>query len=1265
MIVAVLALWPAAEMTLTGAQAARSLAPSSSIDLPAVADTYADENKPFEAFGLDERLKVARDAGLQESYALLRFDLSAVPTSSTIKGATLRLYLQSGTGASPVDLSVSRVDASWTEADVTWTTRPTDTVAYTVQPVDDTQGVLLFNVTTLAQAWFSGAYPNHGLAIRGPAGVEYERLLISRDDQDYPPLLVVELGGSTLTPTATGTPTETGTATSTPTASHTATATRTPTNTPTSTPSATPTPTSTVPPTSTPDPLFPELVQAAADVSAMRVVNYVDEKTLYWAEAPDEFCSTQGVIKRMNLLTRDVQTLYTTCNPVSHLRPRLGQLYFAEGNTIKFVDRYTGGPAITFATVAVRVDALAVTRLGHVVYADASGIYRKDYSRSSAVPLAVGANVADMTIDSMYVYWLDAVLNRLDRVEIYRASRTTLVRDLGDSTALAIPYAFEDGTGSTPAVNIYYAHRGGVHAVRPDTGETRVVAAPVSPSNVTNMASNGAHVFWSDTSQSGGSILRTSSSGGAREPIAINRPGASLTQAVQGYVYWAEGGGVYRLPTSAVPFTDLAITGMEITQGVQDLANSVPLVANKLTHVRVHPTSTLNVDSVQLLLYGEQGGVPLPASPLTPLGGRMTLHPGSITRADWSQSFNFVLPYSWHVPNLTLRAVINPNEAIPEPTYANNTISVTRTFTRKSAICFKFMTLNSDDGLRYHTGLPGFHPILDRFQSLWPASQARYFTSGTLLRKPFGDAFHVVDDGDFIIFALWEHNFWNGEPDWCVEGGARAHYVAMVHPDTNTSTATTTKLGKGSYTEPLSWVKMVGTSLSEFGAPGGGFTLAHEAAHNYNGLGNRWKHVNCGLPEGGGFNPGWPYADTFRIANDGPATGWGFDRFTREVIEPTEGRDFMSYCSPKWVSAYTWTGLFNALNTPSTLSTASRLAARSPLPAAIQQSQETLVVLGAIASQPTNTFMFGYRLGSDTLTAKQRDLLARAQDAVQDTDSHVLELLDGDGNVLASQPFTTSVAVDNHTGLSQSDPEESASHSYLVSIPFHRDTAAVRVTVDGGEVSRLAVSANAPTVEIISPTRGAFVGDSLTLAWTADDPDGDDLRYNILYSPDAGESWLALATGHTATSLTLTDTSELVAGEPAAGRLRVVASDGVHTGDDTVADLTVQNHPPQLTIHSPAAGEAFALGESVVVRAEALDPDDGPLGPERIQWSLDGAMIDVEALGGNALDIVLADLPPGTHSVQLEAEDADGAKVTGKRTFVVGKPQIHMPFAWR
>lgn len=76
-------------------------------------------------------------------------------------------------------------------------------------------------------------------------------------------------------------------------------------------------------------------------------------------------------------------------------------------------------------------------------------------------------------------------------------------------------------------------------------------------------------------------------------------------------------------------------------------------------------------------------------------------------------------------------------------------------------------------------------------------------------------------------------------------------------------------------------------------------TLAQELAHAMGRL-----HAPCGNPAA--IDRKYPYAD----ANIG---AWGWDLAKRELVDPEEVYDFMSYCSPVWVSDYTFAGIYDRM----------------------------------------------------------------------------------------------------------------------------------------------------------------------------------------------------------------------------------------------------------------------------------------------------------------------------------------------------------------
>lgn len=76
-----------------------------------------------------------------------------------------------------------------------------------------------------------------------------------------------------------------------------------------------------------------------------------------------------------------------------------------------------------------------------------------------------------------------------------------------------------------------------------------------------------------------------------------------------------------------------------------------------------------------------------------------------------------------------------------------------------------------------------------------------------------------------------------------------------------------------------------------FGNRGVG-TFAHELGHNHGR-----NHAPCGGASG--TDSSYPHSGAY-------IGTWGYDFLTGELIDPTEYRDFMSYCGPEWVSDYSY-----------------------------------------------------------------------------------------------------------------------------------------------------------------------------------------------------------------------------------------------------------------------------------------------------------------------------------------------------------------------
>jgi cell division septation protein DedD len=256
-----------------------------------------------------------------------------------------------------------------------------------------------------------------------------------------------------------------------------------------------------------------------------------------------------------------------------------------------------------------------------------------------------------------------------------------------------------------------------------------------------------------------------------------------------------------------------------------------------------------------------------------------------------------------------------------------------------------------------------------------------------------------------------------------------------------------------------------------------------------------------------------------------------------------------------------------------------------------------------------------------------------------------------------------------HFAVTSTAPPPQGYDSYPVSLPtffvvapYPAGTTWVelrRQTASGPAVlARLSQSAHAPTVQLLSPLGGESypAAGTVTVRWTASDPDGDALRYGLDYSPDGGASWQAVAAGIGSTSFNW-DLST-VPGSAGHGLLRVVATDGFNQGQaQTAATFTVTGKPPAAIIQEPPAGQIILQCGKIALKAAAIDPE-GRLGAT--EWRLNGNLL------GAGTDRVLAAPAPGDYHLDFIASDLDGGSSQQEVDFSV-VPDADcdgMPDAW-
>jgi hypothetical protein len=136
-----------------------------SLTLSAQADTYVDGGSTSANYGADPSMFVdAEQSQPQRSFVM--FDLTAIPSGSTVNSATLTLcYIQAAAQGTGRTHELRLVTSSWSESTTTWDTQPTLSSSVTDSAVvPASPQCLIFDVTANVQALADGA-SNWGWAL--------------------------------------------------------------------------------------------------------------------------------------------------------------------------------------------------------------------------------------------------------------------------------------------------------------------------------------------------------------------------------------------------------------------------------------------------------------------------------------------------------------------------------------------------------------------------------------------------------------------------------------------------------------------------------------------------------------------------------------------------------------------------------------------------------------------------------------------------------------------------------------------------------------------------------------------------------------------------------------------------------------------------------------------------------------------------------------------------------------------------------------------
>ena len=724
---------------------------------------------------------------------------------------------------------------------------------------------------------------------------------------------------------------------------------------------------------------------------------------------------------------------------------------------------------------------------------------------------------------------------------------------------------------------------------------------------------------------------------------------------------------------------DLSVKRVEITQVVQDSANSVPLIAGKNTWIRVY----LDVGSAGVALgpvsgflkFEYENGLPM-ATYVNGHSKDVTLYAqNSITAVPDPRSenigdtLNFLIPKNWQwdgVPYIRITLLYDGDEIDP---LNNHYGPAPLIFEHSPDLNIVFVPVYACSNVYisgFSTCAPpdqqDFYEAARWMENLFPISKVGIWKSGDLFYS------HDPTDsglkGAWLYNDLWWLNLFTNDP---VDD---MRYYGMVCKELDPmgsflSGAAQSGMGwddqawgvRQDYrTELVLNGRRMGTA--------GGETLAHEIGHTI--LGNDeplldyeiWPgHVRdqCGA--------GGPYLD-YPVTSPflGMIDTYGFDG--RTVYDPGSYFDIMSY-SPCYntpdagsCSITTSQGCVYDQDCPAgTCSVSATNSCRSDsdcpsgetcLNAEICKSGRWISAVnykrifnklsresGLRASRKSGVFgdtgeecLFatGVISSEDVVESLKFHRLVLPEGADHDphAGTYSLELQDQGGSLLLARYFN----VGGENPLA-------AYGQFAEIVPYDSDTARI-VLKHGTEVlETVPVSSNSPEVTVMFPNGGESLNGEITISWNAGDADGDTLLYDVLYSRDAGSSWSAIAVGLDQQSF-VWNTDK--ASGSSQGLIKVLASDGVNTGqDDSDSTFTVVEKSPEVVIITPKADSDFFSGEMIIFDARGFDPEDGPLEENSFTWSS-----DTDGVMGQGSVLSIDDLSSGEHTITVSGQDSHG-----------------------
>ena len=496
---------------------------------------------------------------------------------------------------------------------------------------------------------------------------------------------------------------------------------------------------------------------------------------------------------------------------------------------------------------------------------------------------------------------------------------------------------------------------------------------------------------------------------------------------------------------SPSPTIDLTIDWLEITQAIQTASNDVPLVAGRTTVVRAYAKTDQpgGTENIHVSFSAWQGGTQLPDSPL--VLGPSVISP-SPSRTDINSSINFQLPKAWLTGQVTIEATVDSNHVLYETNENNNTTSITSSFKTVPPLDVMIVPLRY-----YHNGDWYFPAVTQDVISndVWDLYPVNSVNVSIHSPRDFTGNLSYETDWRNLLDDITHIKQTEGAPDSQIWYG-----LIPVNDQSGDSWFNGGIIGLGWLGDRIS----IGlTDYSRYDLDGG-LTAAHEFGHN---LGR--EHAPCGNP--GYPDPDYPYSN-------GIIGQFGFNLSQFTVI-PNTYKDIMSYCSPEWVSDYTYIGFGN-----------DQIAHGDSIP--VGQSVQSVIVRASLDQDGKAKFEPIYEFKGQPTSAPE-------------SSEYSIEMLNDFGEIVASHPVK----------VLKAEEQGVFAHSISSVIPKPQESiTTIRLIEKGKAITTETITSMETASEIPDQTpiiSVEQVGEKAMLNWGI-----PDIPAMVRTTSDDGVSWITL-----------------------------------------------------------------------------------------------------------------------------------------------------------